>query len=165
MKIKYKLILMFILIILFASMPVSLFILHKQEQEKIITATNQGSIFSTILAQSVLNIILANGGDIKTTQVDTKEMMAVLKTLTDEGLIYAETILISSKKEYNGIVLAHFHADSVHPGMWRRSDRIGNEEMNKLARQKNFRELYLPGISDVCYEFTGVGGAAGTPPA
>ena len=87
MKIKYKLILMFILITLFASLPVSLFILHKQENEKIASIASQGHILSTILAQSVLNIILANGGDIKTTQVDAKEMISVMKSLEKEGLV------------------------------------------------------------------------------
>jgi len=94
MKIKYKLILMFILIILFASLPVSLFILQKQEKEKIVSIASQGRILSTILAQSVLNIILANGGDIKTTQVDVKEMISVMKSLESEGLIYADAFLV-----------------------------------------------------------------------
>jgi two-component system sensor histidine kinase ChiS len=164
MKIKYKLILMFILIILFALLPVSFFILHKQEQEKIAAATHQGHIFSTILAQSVLNIILANGGDIRATQLDTKEMIGVLKTLTNDGLIYADSILISSKKEYNGLILAAFQSSSIPFFGGNRGNRLPGEEVKRLVSQKNFIETNIPEISDVSYVFTAVSAPPGKPP-
>ena len=164
MKIKYKLILMFILIILFALLPVSLFILHKQEQEKIAAATHQGHIFSTILAQSVLNIILANGGDIRATQLDTKEMIGVLKTLTNDGLIYADSILISSKKQYNGLILASFQSSSIAFADGSRGNRIAGDEVARLISQKNFIETHVPEIDDVSYVFTAVGAPPGKAP-
>jgi two-component system, sensor histidine kinase ChiS len=151
---------MFILIILIALLPVSLFILQKQEQEKIAAATHQGYIFSTILARSVLNIILANGGDIRATQIDTKEMIGVLKTLTDDGLIYADSILISSKKEYNGFILASYRKNAIAFPASSDGNRISDDEVERLISQKNFSEIHIPGISDICYVFT----AVGTPP-
>ena len=155
---------MFILIILFASLPVSLFILHKQEQEKIAAATHQGYIFSKILAQSVLNIILANGGDIRATQLDTQEMIGVLKTLTNDGLIYADSILISSKKKYNGLILASFQSSSIAFADGSRGNRITGDQVERLISQKNFIETNIPEISDVSYVFTAVGAPPGKPP-
>jgi two-component system sensor histidine kinase ChiS len=155
---------MFILIILIALLPVSLFILHKQEQEKIAAATHQGYTFSTILAQSVLNIILANGGDIRATQLDTKEMIGVLKTLTNDGMIYADSILISSKKEYNGLILASFRASGIDFADWSDGKRIAGDEVERILSRKDFREAQIPGISDVSYVFTAVGAPPGKTP-
>jgi two-component system sensor histidine kinase ChiS len=155
---------MFILIILFALLPVSLFILHKQEQEKIAAATHQGHIFSTILAQSVLNIILANGGDIRATQLDTKDMIGVLKTLTNDGLIYADSILISSKEQYNGLILASFQSSSIAFADGSRGNRITGDEVARLISQKNFIETHVPEIDDVSYVFTAVGALPGKAP-
>jgi two-component system, sensor histidine kinase ChiS len=162
MKIKYKLILMFILIILFASLPVSLFILHKQENERITEIISQGHIFSTILSQSVLNIILANGGDIKTTQVDAKEMMSVMKSLKKEGLVYADAILVSSKKDYNGIILASIHSDSFQE--MSAVSQVAENEVMRLRRMSKYVETYLTGFKGVCYEFSAAASPSGKPP-
>ena len=162
MKIKYKLILMFILIILFASLPVSLFILDKQEDERIAEIISQGHIFSTILSQSVLNIILANGGDIKTTQVDAKEMMSVMKSLKKEGLVYADAILVSSKEDYNGIILASIHSETFKE----RADvsRVAGNEVMRLRRMSKYVETYITGFKGVCYEFSAAAAPSGKPP-
>ncbi|HOD13278.1 MAG TPA: SpoIIE family protein phosphatase [Spirochaetota bacterium] len=162
MKIKYKLILMFILIILFASLPVSLFILQKQEKEKIVSIASQGRILSTILAQSVLNIILANGGDIKTTQVDVKEMISVMKSLESEGLIYADAFLVSSKETYNGVMLASFYASGYENRSY--TLRIPGDEVSRIKGMREYREKYIPGFKGVCYEFAATGALAGKPP-
>jgi len=110
MKIKYKLAFLFIVITLLALLPVSLFQLQRQEKERMSTLEHQGDIFSKFLSHSVTNIILANGADIDLCRIDVGEMISSLKNLTGDGLIYAEAILISSRKEYNGIILASFDA-------------------------------------------------------
>lgn len=164
MKIKYKLILIFILIILCASLPLSLFILHKQEQEKIASVTHQGHIFSTFFAQSVLNIILANGGDMKSTQIDIREMMSVLKTLTSEGMVYADAILVSSKNEYNGLILASYKIRGYGSPEKARNNRITNEEVALLISQKEMSEIRMTGTDDVCYMFVATGSPPGKKP-
>ncbi|MDM7974280.1 MAG: SpoIIE family protein phosphatase [candidate division Zixibacteria bacterium] len=164
MKIKYKLIAMFILIILFALLPVSLFILQNQKNEKIAAASRQGTIFSKMIAESVLKIVLANGGDIKATQTDTKEMMSILRTLTGEGLLYADAILISSKEEYNGVVLAFFHDDEHRAAREAFGYRLSGDKVERLIKQKSMREVEVPGIEDVCYEFAASASPPGKPP-
>ncbi|MBN2159933.1 MAG: SpoIIE family protein phosphatase [Spirochaetes bacterium] len=164
MKIKYKLIAMFIVIILFALLPVSLFIVQNQKKEKIEAAARQGTIFSKIIAESVLKIVLANGGDIKATQADTKEMMSILKTLTGEGLLYSDAILISSKAEYNGLVLAFFHNDKYEAARNAYGSRLSGDEVRGLIQQKEMREIEIPGIKDICYEFAASASPPGKPP-
>lgn len=164
MKIKYKLIMIFILIILCSSLPISLFILNRQIQEKIASVTHQGQIFSKFFAHSVLNIILANGGDIKATQIDTREMMNVLKTLTSEGLIYADAILISSKEEYNGLILSSINAKKyVIPGKIERG-KISDEEVRRLLNHESMSEVEIDGADGICYMFTASGFLPGKKP-
>jgi two-component system, sensor histidine kinase ChiS len=162
MKIKYKLIFMFILIILFASLPVSLYILHKQEEEKIASIASKGRILSTILTQSVMNIILANGGDIKTTQVDVKEMISVMKSLENEGLVYADAVLVSSKETYNGIILASFFAKGYENSS--STQRISGNDVSRLVQMRGYDEMYMPGFKGMCYEFSAAGVPRGKPP-
>ncbi len=164
MKIKYKLILIFILIILCASLPLSLFILNRQKQEKITTVTHQGQIFSKFFAQSILNIILANGGDIKATQIDTREMMTVLKTLATDGMIYADAILISSKDEYNGLILSSYNAKKYGiPGKIDKG-RITDDEVRRLITQQSMSEIDIIGADGICYMFTATGSLPGKQP-
>jgi two-component system sensor histidine kinase ChiS len=166
MKIKYKLIIMFILIILFASLPLSLFILHKQEQEKISDASLQGNIYSTILTRTVLNVILANGGEIKPTQIDMKEMLKVFNTLANFGLIYADAFLISSKKEYNGLLLAEYYVGRTGIYFRHTGRKIPGSELDRIMHRNvnGMRKINLPDLNDVCYEFTAVGSLPGKPP-
>lgn len=154
----------FILIILCSSLPISLFILNKQKQEKIASATHQGYIFSKFFAQSILNIILANGGDIKATQIDTREMMNVLKTLASEGMIYADAILISSKDEYNGLILSSINAKRYGVPGKRHNGRISDYEVQRLITQESMSEIDIAGADDVCYMFTATGSLPGKQP-
>ena len=77
MKIKYKLIFIFIFIILISSLPLSTFILDRQEKEKLSMIIHQGEIYSKILASSLLNIILMNGGDLDASKIDSNEMLSI----------------------------------------------------------------------------------------
>lgn len=157
MKIKYKLALMFILIILSASLPVSLLILHKLKQDKIESATQQGKAFSAILAQTVLNIILANGGDLKSAQIDIREMMRILKTLKKFGLVYADAILISSKEEINGMVLASYQVRDIRRYIMHRGNHVSDSDISRLINQSGYNEFVVPDLQDIFYEFAFTG--------
>lgn len=162
MLIKYKLIVIFVLVIIAASLPLSLFILNKQKAEKIKSLIHTGGLFSKILSRSTLNIILMNGGDIESIKVDAKDMIAILDTLSDDGLIYADSILLSSKKEYNGIVLARFN--TISKSKIFSAARFSDEEISPLLSGGDFREITVPEINDVCYEFISTGALPGKVP-
>ena len=40
--------------------------------------------------------------------VDTKDMLSILKPLAQDGLIYADAILVSTQERYNGLILARY---------------------------------------------------------
>lgn len=162
MKIRFKLILTFILIILIASLPLSLFILNQQEKQKLDLITHQGEINSRILARTTLNILMMNGGDIWSSMVDAKDMISMLRPLTDDGLIYADAILVSSQERHNGIILAYYiNRNVIKRADW--PDKLSSGMVNDLKGRVGHDEVTFPGVDDVCYEFVSTGSLIGKP--
>ncbi len=164
MKIKYKLTLIFILIIVAASLPLSLFILNKQEKEKITNLTNMGRLFAMITAETAHNMLIMNGGDIEAAKIDLKDMSLILQSMQNEGLIYADAILISSRENLNGIIMAGFHVLSPEKNPFKKINKISSADVERLKKQNGFRELALPGIKDICYEFSSLNSISGKNP-
>ncbi len=152
MKIKYKLILVFAVIILAASLPLSLFILNRQEKSKISLLTHQGEINSAILSRSILNILLMNGGHIPSSRVDAREMISILAPLTEDGLIYADAVMLSSRPDLNGLVLANFVSPDFESVIATR-EKVEAGEMGRLKSTGAFNEITVPGVAGICYEF------------
>ncbi len=152
MKIKYKLILVLAVVILVASLPLSLFILGEQENEKIALISRQGALNSRILARSAMNILLMNGGNVSVAQVDARDMMGMFAPLTEHGLVLADAVLVSARQDYNGALLARMRTGA--PGA-RTDDKrsLVPEELERLVRHPGFAEAHPPGIDEDCYEF------------
>lgn len=157
MKIRYKLIIIFIIIIMSSALPLSLYILNKQEEGKISLITHQGEINSSILAYSIRNIVLSNGLNIYATRVDSKEMISILEPLARNGLIYADAVLLSPQKRLDGIVLASYiNRDVVRQPLFD-TKKLSMDEINRLRNHRGFREIRLAGSDDVYYEFVAFG--------
>ncbi|MCU0846972.1 MAG: SpoIIE family protein phosphatase [Spirochaetes bacterium] len=164
MKIKYKLILMFVSIILAASLPLSLFILESQEDEKMSLIRHQGRINSRILSMAVMNIILMNGGDVAAVRIDAREMISILRPLINDGLVYADAVLVSPMEANNGSVLADYSKGDYRERIRGGSGTIGSAELDAMIGGGGFRELAVAGIDDVCYEFAAATRFAGGRP-
>lgn len=157
MKIRYKLIIIFIIIIMSSALPLSLYILNKQEEGKVSLITHQGEINSSILAYSIRNIVLSNGLNIYATRVDSKEMISILEPLARNGLIYADAVLLSPQKRLDGIVLASYiNRDVVRQPLFD-TKKLSMDEINRLRNHRGFREIRLAGSDDVYYEFVAFG--------
>ncbi len=164
MKIKYKLILLFIVIIIFASLPLTLYIVEKNENDKISLLTEQCLLISRITANSIVNILLMNGGDIEASRIDIKELLQILHPLRKEGLIYADAVLVSSRKEYNGIILGWFADREISNTIHLKNNRLSDERLNSLLTSEDYIEKTLPGYSSPVFEFSGTGNLQdGTP--
>ncbi len=164
MKIKYKLIVIFIAVITLAALPLALFILERQEKERIDLIVHQAAINTRILARSTLNILLMNGADIPASRVDSKEMMGILRPLTGDGLVYADSLLLSSRKELNGVILAQFRNEKAllknpFPG-----EMLASGQVERLVSAHGFSKVRFPGIPDRCYQFVATGASAGKTP-
>ena len=157
MRIQYKQILAFVVIILFSFLPMSLFILHKQEQEKINMLVRRGLTDSRILARSALNVLLLNGGDIPSSRLDAKETIRIVASLRQDGLVYADMVLLSSREKYNGLILASFPEGSNEARKLYPDGRVPGEELKKLPQGEQFHERYIEAFGDDCFEFSAPG--------
>lgn len=161
MRIQYKQILAFIIIILISSIPMSFFILHKQEEEKKNLLIRRGITDCRILAKSTLNVLLMNGGNIPSTSLDAREIISIVSSLEEDGLVYADTVLLSSKEEYNGLILASYpHSETGILGLYPEG-KIYPEELAMINKESSFSERYIEYFSDSCYEFTATGNLPG----
>lgn len=164
MRIQYKQILAFIIIILISSLPVGFFILHKQEEEKLNLLIRRGMTDARILARSTLNVLLANGGSVAGTSLDAREMISIISPLEEDGLIYADSLLLSSKKEYNGLILASWPPSERGSRGLYPEGRVPPPELVILEKESSFSERFIEHFNDTCFEFTATGSLPGKAP-
>ena len=164
MSIKYKLILSVLAIILISSVPLSVFLLERQEREKVESVLHEGAISARILAQGTINILLMNGANIAATKVDSKELIAVLRPLASEGLVYADAILITSDPVLNGTVLASLCNDGMTERSLCQGTGLRPQDIAALRDVRGHREIKIKGHQDPFYEVVAVGSLAGKPP-
>jgi len=86
MSIRYKLILVISAVILLTALPISLFLLSRQEGTELRNIIAEGETSAKILSQSAMNIILMNGGNLASSRIDGKEMMEILKPYVEQGM-------------------------------------------------------------------------------
>lgn len=149
MKIKYKLILVFIIFSSMLVIPFAGYIINKLESESIKYTISQSRINSRIFAKSVLNILMMNGGDMKASRVDVKDMMSMLEPLMEKGLVYADAIILSNNMEKNGAVLASIKDRNLSAMFDQYSVRVSQVKIRELLdinnsyREFRDRETYL----------------------
>jgi two-component system sensor histidine kinase ChiS len=162
MKIKYKLILLFILFTGIILTPFFSFLIQKLESETLNYTINQSKTNSKIFAKSVLNILMMNGGDIQSSSVDIKDMASMLEPLKDGGLVYADAILLSSDPDKNGTIMASIK-DNDSSGIFNytRSKVTSDEIQKMLYINSSYREFTL---DETYIEFTATGNLPNQPP-
>ena len=133
MKLKYKIILILIITISTASIPLSLYLLNRHESDRIALTNFYGETNSKILARTSLNIILMNGGNIDGSMVDIRDMMNILAPLKKNGLVYADSVLISPDRRLNGVVLAKFIGDDFPEGVFSDTGKISTGDIERMV--------------------------------
>ncbi|TAL31010.1 MAG: response regulator [Spirochaetes bacterium] len=162
MKIKYKLIIIFVFIIVASTVPFGLFILSQAENESLDTLSQQGKYYSWILSRSASNTLLLNGGDIEASRVDIQDTLSMLENLREYGLVYADAILISKREEFHGLVLASY-STTVLAGKEVAPGRLDNTEIDRLKKLPVPNETTLPGVEGTCYEYASLETGTRTP--
>ncbi len=117
----------------------------------------RGLTDSKILARSLLNVLLMNGGDIPSTRLDARETINIVSSLEQDGLVYADMVLLSSRNKYNGLILASYPEDSKEAQKLYPGGRVPPDELRKLPRGEQFHERYIEAFKDDCFEFTAPG--------
>ena len=141
MSIRYKLILVITAVILLTALPISFFFLTKQERSTIADVVTEGKISSKILAQSTMTILLMNAGNLNASRIDAREMIAILKPYMEKGLVYADSILLSSNPALNGTVLASIESEEIHTKGHFKHGRITESEIEELKSVQGHRMI------------------------
>ena len=161
MMIKHKLIAILVFVILVATLPLSLFILNREESERIRRIEQRGIAYGRMLSRSTINILVMNGADLDSSKVDVKEMLSILDPLRDEGLIFADIINLSSDRARNGIILGRYVEKRMMYPEGAAAERIPEDRLRKLKDSSGITERSYPGISGVCYQIITVGSMKG----
>jgi len=154
-KIKYKLTIIFVIIILSASLPLSLYNLHSQKNNLIDTVIREGKTNSKILSKILFNILLMNAGDISGIKVDAGDMLSSYRMLKNSGLLYADMFLLTEKNNQSGLVLSSIVADETYSAMFTTQKYLSDADYKRVINSQGFNEIQLPGIGS-CYEFVSI---------
>ncbi len=144
MSIRYKLIIVISAVILLTALPISLFLISRQEREDLRDIIARGEAMSKILSQSAMNIVLMNEGNIISSRIDGKEIMEILKPYVEQGMVYADTVLLSSSRDLNGTVLASLGKGAVSRGTSVKEGKISTKELAELLSGTAYREITDP---------------------
>ncbi len=164
MRIRYKLILAFVLVIVSSLLPLSLFMVHRQERDRMAELKRQGEMTSRIISRFALNILLMNGGDPVPSRVDAKEMMGILRALQDYGLVYAETVILSPRKEFNGLKIATYRNDLFFDTLPDKAFLPDQPERGADRDFEGFREIPLVSGGEALFLFQNRASLGGKPP-
>ncbi len=165
MKIRYKLVFLFLAVIIISLVPVSVFILDRMESGIKARILRKAHNEARILAQTSLQSLMMNAGNIKTAKVDCQEMIAALEPVHAEELVYADAILLNSRADLNGLVLASVRDDTLSAGLFPETQRIDAGEVERMKLlPPGHREFSVPGSGDGYFEVVALAEMSDGPP-
>ena len=163
MKIRYKLVIVFILITILATLPISIILMTRSENEKISSLMDQGDMLTRFLSHSMMNIILANGADVRTSRVDAGELFSSLHNYAGNQIVYAEAVFLPSKDGAEGDVLARYSTlkGEVPSEMFR---GVSTGSISRMKQPWKWNgETSIPGEKGRFIEFIAAGSVSGKP--
>ncbi len=165
-KIKYKLALTVLVVSVVAAIPLSMYILLKQEKEKIESTITIGRGNTKLLGKTMLDVFLKSGGEPQSMRIDAEEAMNTYKDQFELGLVYGQTLMLS--KAHRGLIMATLdkhrkpdaNKDKIQP-----SATIRKEE--EIANLMNYEAQHsgpcFNNSSEKCYNFAFVAKYEKTP--
>ncbi len=164
MNLRNKIILAVTIITLVSSLPLSFVIFNYQKNLEIDQVIAEGRLNTSVLAQSALNVLLMNGGDVLASSVDAMDMISMFRPLADGGFRHAGAVMLSSNPELNGRVLARLTIGDIPIVPDSRDDRISEDELERLVNSSGFSEITSEGGKTRYYEFVAKAGLQGDRP-
>lgn len=151
MKFKYKLSLLLIVLVSITVLPVSYLIFQKLKESAVSQAKTNGLIYARMLSRSTLNVLLSTGANIPGSKVDVTEMISMLAPLKAQGLIKAESVLLSSNPQKNGIILGSIYTGQTPENTDQLSEKAVEELINRGSSETQCS-------GSACYEFIAFAG-------
>ncbi len=148
-------------VIFFTALPLSNLILNIYENRIMENLKSRGLLTSKILSETAFKGILMAHGDLTSVRIDGAEILSVYRTLFSGGLVMAESVMLSSRNKYNGIVISRISRDNkLFP--------VGRVNKYSDAEVDRFRKNSVSGLVEVggktFFEFISVSGPPGKLP-
>lgn len=157
MPLRFKISLTLAAVILAGILPVSVYIVQSQENERVMAAQARGEFQARLYARSVMNILLMDAGDVNSARVDARELSTIFQALENEGLLRALAWLSSKDPARDGRIVGGFdRADNPVPDVF----RAGFTPWESAA----FAKVDCGPKGERCLRFTGEAGPPGKPP-
>ncbi len=157
MPLRFKISLTLAAVILAGILPVSVYIVQSQENERVAATQARGEFQARLYARSIMNILLMDAGDVNSARVDARELSTIFKALENEGLLRALAWISSRDPARDGRIIAGFDRDD-HPLPDFFRSGLASWESAAFARV----DCGLKG--EKCLRFTAEAGPPGKPP-
>ncbi len=165
MNIKSKILLSFIVMTFFVTVPGTYFLFKKREAEHMDAFIQQQRTVAGIIAQTAVNVLMMNGGDIRSSSVDAGELISFLNPYFSKGLVYSDIIVLSGDKKNYGRVLSSIEEGKTPEWAHRVDDIVDKEYIGKLINLPHgYTEIKKTRSRDGYYVFAAPGLIPGCPP-
>ncbi|MBV6493138.1 MAG: hypothetical protein LDLANPLL_01153 [Turneriella sp.] len=106
MRVRNKLIIALLCVISVSIIPISIYSVSRFEASSISKAQQEGKAQALFFARSIFNLLLTNGGNLVSTQVDSREILKIFEGQKAQGLHFMKAVFLSRDESRNGFILA-----------------------------------------------------------
>ncbi|MBV6492518.1 MAG: hypothetical protein LDLANPLL_00512 [Turneriella sp.] len=131
-KISVKLALTVLVVSIVAAIPLSFYILKKQEKEKIESTIAIGRGNTKLLGKTMLDVFLKTGGEPASMRIDAEEAISTYRDQFELGLVYGQTLMLN--KKHRGLIMATLDKDAPIAG-----DKNGVNGAKPVAKLQTVR--------------------------
>lgn len=166
-RISFKLALTVLVVAVVAAIPLSMYILLKQEKEKIESTIAIGRGNTKLLGKTMLDVFLKSGGEPNSMRIDAEEAMNTYKDQFELGLVFGQTLMLS--KKHRGLIMATLDKNTlgkkIEPGKDKPAATTHKEDEinNFLKYEENHSGPCFNNPAQKCYNFSFVAKYEKTP--
>lgn len=166
-RISFKLALTVLVVAVVAAIPLSMYILMKQEKEKIESTIAIGRGNTKLLGKTMLDVFLKSGGEPNSMRIDAEEAMNTYKDQFELGLVFGQTMMLS--KKHRGLIMATLDKNTLgkkpEPGKDKPAATTHKEDdiNNFLKYEENHSGPCFNNPAQKCYNFSFVAKYEKTP--
>ncbi|HRP69181.1 MAG TPA: methyl-accepting chemotaxis protein, partial [Turneriella sp.] len=113
-RISVKLALTVLVVSVVAAIPLSFYILAKQEKEKIDSTIAIGRGNTKLLGKTMLDVFLKTGGEPASMHIDAEEAISTYRDQFELGLVFGQTLMMN--KKHRGLIMATIDKDAPVAG-------------------------------------------------
>jgi tetratricopeptide (TPR) repeat protein/HAMP domain-containing protein len=168
-RISIKIALTVLIVAVVAAIPLSMYILLKQEKEKIESTTAIGRGNTKLLGKTMLDVFLKSGGEPGSMRIDAEEAMNTYRDQFELGLVFGQTLMLS--KQHRGLIMATLDKNAIDkvkkPDSGKEkpaaTSRKEDEINNFLKYEENHSGPCFNNPAEKCYNFSYVAKYEKTP--